>query len=42
MHASSVEGVEDMIQLGDLSEAGIMHNVGIRYKNKHIYVSISL
>ncbi len=28
-----------MIQLGDLSEAGIMHNVAIRYKNREIYVS---
>ncbi len=39
MHDSSIDGVEDMIQLGDLSEAGIMHNVAIRYKNREIYVS---
>ena len=38
MHESSVHGVDDMIQLGDLSEAGIMHNVGVRYKGKEIYV----
>lgn len=28
-----------MIQLGDLTESGIMHNVQMRYDNKLIYVS---
>ncbi|XP_019863708.1 PREDICTED: unconventional myosin-VIIa-like [Amphimedon queenslandica] len=37
MHQTSAEGVEDMIQLGDLTESGIMHNVQMRYHNKMIY-----
>lgn len=41
MHQTSVEGVEDMIQLGDLTESGIMHNVQMRYNDKKIYVSHS-
>ncbi|KAG8445369.1 hypothetical protein GDO86_010234 [Hymenochirus boettgeri] len=37
MHPSSVSGVEDMIRLGELNEAGIVHNLHIRYKANCIY-----
>uniref|UniRef100_A0A8C8YM60 Unconventional myosin-VIIb n=1 Tax=Prolemur simus TaxID=1328070 RepID=A0A8C8YM60_PROSS len=37
MHPSSAQGVDDMIRLGDLNEAGMVHNLLIRYRQHKIY-----
>lgn len=40
MHPNSAQGVDDMIRLGDLNEAGMVHNLLIRYQQHKIYVSL--
>ncbi|XP_006902869.1 PREDICTED: unconventional myosin-VIIb [Elephantulus edwardii] len=37
MHPNSAHGVDDMIRLGDLNEAGMVHNLLIRYQQHKIY-----
>lgn len=41
MHHSSIRGVEDMATLEDLHDGAIMHNLFLRYQQRHIYVSLN-
>lgn len=38
MHPTSVECVDDMIQLGDLTEASLLRNLELRHRQNIIYV----
>ncbi|KAE8290505.1 Unconventional myosin-X Unconventional myosin-10 [Larimichthys crocea] len=40
MHHSSIRGVEDMASLEDLHDGAIMHNLFLRYQQRHIYTYI--
>lgn len=38
MHPTLAEGVDDMIDLAEMSEAGLLRNLMLRYKRGIIYV----
>lgn len=42
MHPTSAEGVDDMIKLRDMTEAGLLRNLWLRHKQRIIYVRLNL
>lgn len=38
MHPTLAEGVDDMINLGEMSEAGLLRNLMLRHKRGLVYV----
>lgn len=40
MHASSMDGVPDLLNLGDFNDAALLHNIRVRYHHNQIYTSV--
>ena len=40
VHASCLEGVPDLLSMGELSEGSLLHNIRVRYQRNEIYTSI--
>lgn len=42
MNPTSAEGVDDMIKLSEMTEAGLLRNLQLRHKRGIIYVRLKL